>query len=202
MSTRSRDRYLVASVDDSDGLEGSEPVDQQEQQSKHWSASRDFVSLHRAIPLQALQPSIASDWTSRPVSSKPSSSSRAAIKWLVRDWWPWEVFCWILSLACFGAVIAVLTIFNNRPLPDWPFGITPNALVSVFATVQSTLLAIPVSTGMGQLKWTCFRQPQKLDMFEAIEGAGRDPIAAATLLLRRQGGQVSSSANSALTYDG
>lgn len=201
MSTQSSDQRSLAPVYDSDGWNASESGDQADQQGKHWNTRGEIVPLHRAMPLQALKRSAASQRKPRASSPKRSCSFRVATEWLARDWWPWEVLCWILSLVFFGAVAVVLTVFDNRPLPEWPLGITPNALVSVFATIQSSLLAIPVSAGMGQLKGTWFRRPQKLDMFETIEGAGRDPIAAVTLLLRRSGGQVTSTRSSTLPYD-
>ena len=67
---------------------------------------------------------------------------------------------------------------------------TPNALVSVFATIGTFLLAIPVGAALGQLKWTWFRRAHHLVDFGAIDEASKGPMGSLLLLLQRRGGYV------------
>ena len=106
-----------------------------------------------------------------------------------QKWWPWEVGCWLSSLALLLAVIAVLSAFEGKTSPHWKFGITVNALVSVFATVNVLLLTIVVGAGMGQLKWIWFRRhARSLADFDILDQASKGPTGSLMLLLRWRGG--------------
>lgn len=51
------------------------------------------------------------------------------------DWWFWEAAGALLSLGSTIAIVVMLAVCNNRPMPALRFGITLNAMLSVLSTV-------------------------------------------------------------------
>ena len=51
------------------------------------------------------------------------------------DWWFWEAAGALLSLGSTIAIVAMLAVCNNRPMPALRYGITLNAMLSVLSTV-------------------------------------------------------------------
>lgn len=51
------------------------------------------------------------------------------------DWWFWEAAGALLSLGSTIAIVAMLAVYNNRPMPALRYGITLNAMLSVLSTV-------------------------------------------------------------------
>jgi DMSO reductase anchor subunit len=79
------------------------------------------------------------------------ASQNVAKRWLV------EIVSWILSALCMVGIIVVLCIYQQRPLPKWPLGITLNAYISLLAKIGSAAILFPVSGALGQLKWNWFQ---------------------------------------------
>ena len=61
-------------------------------------------------------------------------SRRKTQSWL-HDWWLLEVTGIALSLGATVAIIVILAYYNKRPLPNWKYGITLNAMLSVLSTI-------------------------------------------------------------------
>ena len=51
------------------------------------------------------------------------------------DWWFWEIAGALLSLGSTVAIVVMLAVYNNQPLPVLRYGITLNAMLSVLSTV-------------------------------------------------------------------
>lgn len=148
--------------------------------------SRDATRLvEQSLLPQPLERSGSPTILSSEIASRKSSKSR----W---DSIPWklEVLSWIGSLCFFLAIIIVLRIVNNRPSPDLEFGITPNAIVSLLATFAEALLAVPINSAIGQMKWLHALQKRPIDNFRAIDEATRGPIGSIQLLAHRKAGYL------------
>ena len=52
-----------------------------------------------------------------------------------RDWWLWELMGSILSILCMVAIVAILAAYDRKPLPEWPYSITLNSLLSILSTI-------------------------------------------------------------------
>jgi hypothetical protein len=88
-------------------------------------------------------------------------------------------------------MVALLSYFDGRALPLWPNGfVTLNAVVAVLATVATAGVGVPLSSGLGQLKWIRFRTRggAPLADMEVFDDASRGPMGAVGLLARMRGG--------------
>lgn len=119
---------------------------------------------------------------------KYSASRNVVKRWLV------EIISWCISALCTAIIIIVLFIYQRRPIPKWPLGLTLNAFISVLAKIASAALLLPVSEALGQLKWNWFQGKQnksteskKMWDFELFDNASRGPWGSFLLLLRTKG---------------
>lgn len=76
--------------------------------------------------------------------------------------WTWEIISLFLAIGLIVAIVAILSHFEGRPLPDWPFGINLSTLVALLSTILRTLMLVAVAEALGQLKWTWFSHPAPL----------------------------------------
>ena len=51
------------------------------------------------------------------------------------DWWFWEISGALLSLGSTVAIVVMLAVCNNKPMPVLRYGITLNAMLSVLSTI-------------------------------------------------------------------
>lgn len=86
------------------------------------------------------------------------------------------------SLICLVAIILILRLHDGRPLPEWPFSITINALVSVFATLMGATMLMPIAEGISQAKWHWFQDIHTLSDIELYDRASRGPYGALKML--------------------
>ncbi|KAL2006985.1 hypothetical protein VTN00DRAFT_8423 [Thermoascus crustaceus] len=109
--------------------------------------------------------------------------------------WLLEILSLVIGLLALVAIIVVLLEYNGQPLPDWPFGITMNSLISVFAKVLGIGLMMPIAEVISQAKWIWFTErPRRLADFEAFDSASRGSFGSLQFLLKTRGGILASAA--------
>ncbi|KAF2478009.1 uncharacterized protein BDR25DRAFT_207498 [Lindgomyces ingoldianus] len=102
---------------------------------------------------------------------------------VITDWWWWELFSLAVSFLSVGAIVGMLLFYRGKKQPDHVFfGITLNAYISVFSAIAKAALILPVSEGIGQLKWMWFRKGSKLLDFFTFDSASRGPWGSLMLL--------------------
>ncbi|KAE9378301.1 hypothetical protein N431DRAFT_500971 [Stipitochalara longipes BDJ] len=110
----------------------------------------------------------------------------ASLSRFLADGWGLESIAWIVSALFMVAIIVTLMLHNGKTLPEWPFTITINTLISVFSQIGQTALAIPVSGCMAQLKWLWFtKQRHQLADFQDIDSASHSPLSSLLLLVKK-----------------
>ena len=103
------------------------------------------------------------------------------------SWIP-ELVCLLVAVASVGAIVGVLARHEGKALPSWPHSITLNALIALLATVANASLALPLSSGLSQLKWIWFRTRRApLSDMELFDEASRGTMGAALLLVKLRG---------------
>lgn len=138
------------------------------------------------------QPSIKPDIRSGSLESRqklaPIRPQRNRWRRTVIHIWLWEWLAWLVALLATAAIVGVLVAFDHKSIPDWPWGITLGALVSVLATIATVGLAEPLAAGLGQARWLWYTKERQLADFELIDNASRGPVGSAWLVLRGKGG--------------
>lgn len=111
------------------------------------------------------------------LSEKTSKPGRRTERWsrFATDRWIWELCAMLMSLSSLVAIVLVLRLHDGRPLPDWPFSITINSLVSIFSTIMGFTLLVPIAEGISQAKWHWFQQYRALRDVEVYDQASRGP---------------------------
>lgn len=113
----------------------------------------------------------------------PPTQSRAAGLPSKRSWgWSWEILALAIVVACFAAVVGLLLALQNRPVPDWPSGITVNAVLSVLVTVMKGATGIIIAECLSQLKWLWFKRERNLIDLVIWDEASRGAWGARRLL--------------------
>ena len=114
------------------------------------------------------------DKTEAAATNKPGHEPLAAR--IFTNSWGGEILALIIAMVAFAAIVGILAAFNHRALPQWPYQINLNTLISVFSQISSTALAGPLAECISQLKWLWFtRRSQPLGDFQSFDSASRGP---------------------------
>ncbi|KAE8160024.1 hypothetical protein BDV40DRAFT_271561 [Aspergillus tamarii] len=98
--------------------------------------------------------------------------------------WIWEILSCVIAVASLVAIIVVLYVYDGKSMPDWPYGITLNAVISLLTTLMKAAMAFPITEALSQLKWSWFSRGNKLSDLAMLDAASRGPFGAALVLLR------------------
>lgn len=121
------------------------------QQGLHHSVSRDEDDSHSEL----LQPSnnsiqmeelrqVSRETSSSPLSSKAKPRHRLSI-W--HTWWL-EILSTLLAFGSLVAIVTILRVHENEPVPSWPGVISVNSLISIFTSILRASMIMPVAEGM------------------------------------------------------
>ncbi|KAF2111045.1 hypothetical protein BDV96DRAFT_650647 [Lophiotrema nucula] len=119
----------------------------------------------------------------------PKQSRRSSPRTLL---WRMDILSWLASLCFFVAIVAILAVYNGKPLPDLPLGITLNAIVSLLGTFAQIFYMTPVASTLGQSKWLRSLERRPFNDFRMMDDASRGSWGSFKLLIRFKGGLVSS----------
>jgi hypothetical protein len=98
--------------------------------------------------------------------------------------WTLEIISCLTSVIFLAAIIVVLYMYDGKPMPEWPYGITLNALVSVLSTIMKAAMVFIVTEALSQLKWSWFSKGNKLSDLALLDAASRGPAGAFVALFR------------------
>lgn len=79
--------------------------------------------------------------------AQPQHKSRYCA-WLPTTIWSLEILSCVIASLCLAAIVGILSMYHGRPLPQWRYDITINALISVFTAIFKMALTMPVAEGM------------------------------------------------------
>lgn len=98
--------------------------------------------------------------------------------------WSWELSSCFIAIGALVGIIVVLYEFDGQSTPDWPYGITLNALISLLTTVMKAAMAFPITEALSQLKWSWFNSGNKLSDLALLDAASRGAVGAVVVLFR------------------
>ncbi|KAJ0414715.1 hypothetical protein BJY00DRAFT_320801 [Aspergillus carlsbadensis] len=134
--------------------------------------------------------------TSAPPPRPPHEPKSMSRRWaaLLLNTWLWEISAIVFSLACFVAIICVLAVFNGKPQPQFAYGFTLNAIISILATASKSSLIYVIGECIGQLKWIWFYQGEKkqLHNMQIFDNASRGPLGSLFMMLQHKGRSLAS----------
>ena len=109
----------------------------QEGEAAHGDGAVPFVDNTSQVQIQSIHgqnDSLMGNEKKHPSqNSKHTRFGRSQLDFL-KPWWI-EISACVLVLLSIIAIALTLAIHHNQPLPNWPFGISVNSLVSVFVVI-------------------------------------------------------------------
>ncbi|KAK8016655.1 hypothetical protein PG993_014844 [Apiospora rasikravindrae] len=91
--------------------------------------------------------------------------------------WQWNLellMCFLIFSMPFAA-LGTLLPYRGKPLPQWPFGITINSLLSIYSTILKAATGLVLSSGIAQLQWRWFATRRPLHDAIRYDEATRGP---------------------------
>ncbi|PVH92305.1 hypothetical protein DM02DRAFT_543964 [Periconia macrospinosa] len=101
-------------------------------------------------------------------------------------WWL-ETTCCVIALGGLLGIVALIHTHEGKPLPQWQFGLTVNAIIAIFTLVIKGAAGLVLAEGISHLKWVSISgRPQSLSTFVAHDNASRGPYGSFELLWKNQ----------------
>lgn len=104
-----------------------------------------------------------------------------------KDYWAWELFGVLGSAALIIGIAIILHRFDGKRQPSWKH-VSLNSLISWLSTAARFFLLVPITRGLGQLKWVWFAKKERpLSDLEEFDSASRSVPGSIKLLWRLKG---------------
>ena len=126
---------------------------------------------------------------------KHQGANRFELLWI---WWL-ELLCCVLFIGALVAVVLTVRPYEGRPLPQWPYRLSINSLISVYIVILKAAVLLVAAEGLSQLKWRWFDHGRPLKDLLSYDDASRGPWGSLTLLWRLRGRQLVSSCGAFIT---
>lgn len=96
--------------------------------------------------------------------------------------WKWEIFAAAGTALYLTSIVLLLIEYNGKPIFDW-YGVTLNAVISVFSTAAKASLMFAIAEAIGQWRWILFaRQSRPLLDLNEVDSVSRGPLGSLRLL--------------------
>ncbi|ETS86316.1 hypothetical protein PFICI_00144 [Pestalotiopsis fici W106-1] len=128
---------------------------------------------------------------------KTSLKNRKQRPGIWRQWWA-EILNTVLMIGSLCGMVGVLYQNQDKPLPDLPFTISINTVVSILSTVLKASAGLILAEGISDLKWKWFRINRSLHDLAVFDMASRGPWGCLRLLIRPRGTHFIASLGAAL----
>ena len=145
--------------------------------------SKDGVQFSSA-PMSSETSFFSSPKTRRPFSVLDRIFLRSPNAKFLGSSWSLEIVNGGIALASFASIVAVLAWSDGRPMPDWPEGITLNAILSVLTSIMKAAMVLIITEALSQLKWSWFNQRKQLSDLAVLDAASRGTPGAILVLTR------------------
>jgi hypothetical protein len=88
----------------------------------------------------------------------PDPSQPPSRQQIVLSSWTWELAAISLSAMAFLAIVVTIYPHDGKPLPQWPYSISINALVSMYVLVLKAAIFSVIAEALSQLKLDLVQQ--------------------------------------------
>lgn len=120
--------------------------------------------------------------------AKRSKACFSSVAWTyaLEDTWLLDIAALICSAASLFAVALLLGHYDGKTRPDWQH-VSLNTIVALLSTVGKACALLPISRGIGQLKWIWFAEKERtLLELRTFDDASRGVIGSAQLLWKQR----------------
>lgn len=102
------------------------------------------------------------------------------------DTWLWETLATIFSGLLFILIVILLKNYDQKPVPQFAYDITLNAIISILATLSKSCLLIAVTGAISQLKWRWYENSKGRRVFDMqlFDDVSRGPWGSIIILTR------------------
>ncbi|KAK8928146.1 hypothetical protein H634G_10811 [Metarhizium anisopliae BRIP 53293] len=100
--------------------------------------------------------------------------------------WKWEIISIILGGGVIAVIVALLSIYENKALSEWRAPISINTVVAILTALFKGVLAVPISGGLGHIKWLLFsKQDRSLADMDRYDQASHGAWGSAILIFNQ-----------------
>ncbi|KAI0514514.1 hypothetical protein F5B22DRAFT_656736 [Xylaria bambusicola] len=91
--------------------------------------------------------------------------------------WLWETASITFSGICIILIFSILLRYDQKPVPQFTYGITLNAIISTLTTFSKSFLLVAVTGAISQLKWRWFQSTKGRRIIDTqlFDDASRGP---------------------------
>lgn len=125
----------------------------------------------------------ATESSTTPLTSDTPTRNSASRFWKN---WEWEFAACLLLLATPIIIFATLYPHSSQPVPQWPFKVSINSLLSVYALVLKATIGFILTSCIGQLQWAWFSETRPLADMLHFDSATRGADGALGLMWRQR----------------
>ncbi|OJJ31659.1 hypothetical protein ASPWEDRAFT_176721 [Aspergillus wentii DTO 134E9] len=103
----------------------------------------------------------------------------------VNDYWVWQIVSCLISVMALFALIGVLFVYDHKAIPNWPYGITINSVLSWISQILTACMVGAVATCLSQSKWIHFSSGERpLGEMNSYDWASRGALGCTAFLWR------------------
>jgi branched-subunit amino acid transport protein len=100
-------------------------------------------------------------WALEDVHGDKRSDPAQRLPRRLHDWWLEMLSC-VVFVGALMAIVGAILPYQDQPLPQWPYHVSVNTLVSILIVIAKAAMLLVVAEGLSQLKWTWFRRKRPL----------------------------------------
>jgi hypothetical protein len=120
------------------------------------------------------------------ISASSTTKKRKSSEQTLGDTWAAEITALVFAFLCLAAIVIILRTYNGKRIPELPWNISLNAIISALATASKSALLYTVSVSISQSKWVWFKRGKRpLKDLQTFDDASRGPFGSFFLLCGR-----------------
>ncbi|KAF3762474.1 hypothetical protein M406DRAFT_264942 [Cryphonectria parasitica EP155] len=101
----------------------------------------------------------------------------------VLSYWSLEIATVLAAILLLAAIIGLLSYYDGRYMPDWPFQINLNSAIAFLTTFLRAAIVAAVAEIIGQTKWTWFTERTRpLHHLQTFDSASRSVLGSLRLI--------------------
>ncbi|KUI66885.1 hypothetical protein VM1G_02436 [Cytospora mali] len=148
---------------------------------KTWSPKNPSTTVDSEIPSWPFQ----EDHQPKPPNELPNlkpAPRPSHFRHILQHWYL-EILTIFVSTVLMTAIIILLSTYNGKQMPEWPYSINLNTVIATLSTFLRAAMLAAVAEIIGQVKWTWFTERTRpLHHLQDFDSASRSMLGSMRLL--------------------